>query len=187
VKPLQWIGVGLLVVGVHASINDYDLLVDPLGWLLALVGVRRLAAARDLPLAGGLTVMGVIALLCSIPLWWPTTLRQLDHGDPGLLWGVGLAELVFQLLLCRAFSLLAREARADGVQLWMAICQGGLVLGIGAPVAYFAAHQDWLNGVAAFGQIVQLLVIILCFVYAGRPWAGATPPPDADDVTGTPG
>lgn len=182
-KPLHWIGVGLLVVGVHASVNGYDLLVDPLGWLLALIGVRRLAASRDLPLAGGLSVMGVVALLCSIPLWWPSTLHRLDHGDPALLWGVGLAELVFQLLLCRALALLARAARDDGVQLWMVVCQAGLVLGIGAPVAYFAAHQEWLNGVAALGQVVQLLVIILCFVYAGRPWADAPPAAEADDVT----
>lgn len=177
-RPLLWIGFGLLIVGVHATVGRYDVLADPVGWVLALVGVRRLAAAKELPLTDALTVAGVLALLCSIPLWWPTTLERLDRGDPALLWGVGLAELVFQLLLCRGLSTLAQDSGDTGADLWLKICQLGLLAGIVAPVAYFAAHQSWLNGVAAFGQIVQLVIIILCFVLAARPWAST--PREAD-------
>lgn len=181
-RPLVWVGFGLLIVGVHATVGRYDVLADPVGWVFALIGVRRLAATKDVPLSDALVVAGVIALLCSIPLWWPSTLHRLDKGDPALLWGVGLAELVFQLLLCRTLSTLARTAGDVSADLWLKICQGGLVAGIIAPVAYFAAHQSWLNGVAALGQIVQLVIIILCFVLAGRAWAST--PRESDTVEG---
>lgn len=185
-KPLQWLGFGLLVVGAKALVGGYDLLFDPAGWVLALVGVRRLAGAVDLPHRGALLVIGVVALLCSGPLWWPGMADRLDDVDHAVLWSVGLAELVFQLVLCHDLAGLARRAADDTATLWFRICEGGLVLGILAPVLYFAAGQDWLLGVGALGELVQLAVFVLCFWYSGRAWAGAQPAPtDADaDATG---
>lgn len=176
-RPLLWIGFGLVVAGVVARVGDLDLLADPVGWALVLIGVRRLAGAVELPLRPWLLGVGALALLCSGPLWWPTTSRALHHADPSILWAVGLPEIVFQVLLCAALARLAKVGGDDGAGLGWRICEAGLTVGAIAPALYFGAGAHWLAGVASLGQILQLAVIILCFCYAGRAWAGATPRP----------
>ncbi|GAB2980244.1 hypothetical protein [Nocardioides montaniterrae] len=179
-KPLQWIGFGLLIVGAKATLHGgYDLLVDPVGWLLVLVGVRRFASVTTPRQARLLVAIAVVALLCSGPLWWPDTRHALEDADPAVLWSVSLAELAFQLLLCHVLARRAWAAHDEGPSMGLRLCEVGLAGGIIAPIVYYTAEQGWLNGVAALGQIVQLAVIVLCFVFSGRTWAGAGSPRDA--------
>ena len=39
VKPLQAVGMGLVIVVLTVPVAGYDVLADPLGWLLVLVGL----------------------------------------------------------------------------------------------------------------------------------------------------
>ena len=176
-RPLVVIGYGLLLVALQLRLGSYDVLVDPLGWLLVLWGLRRLTTSVDLPLAMVLGYLGVLALLCSGPLWWPSTARSLDHGEPSVLWAVGLGELLFQAVLCHALATRARGARDGTAVAWFRIGEAGVVIGAVAPVLYFGAGLDWVRTVGDFGQLLQLLVLVLCFAYSGRPWAGAPPRP----------
>lgn len=176
-RPLLWIAFGLVVAGVVARVGDLDLLADPVGWVLVLIGVRRLARAVELPLRSWLLGVGVVALLCSGPLWWPATARDLQHADPAVLWAVGLAEIAFQILLSAALARLAKDAGDEGARLGWRICEVGLAIGAIAPVLYFGAGAGWLAGLATLGQILQLAVLVLCFCYSGRAWAGAGPRP----------
>ena len=42
VKPLQAVAMGLVIVLLGATVSGYDLLADPVGWLLVLVGLATL-------------------------------------------------------------------------------------------------------------------------------------------------
>lgn len=176
-RPLLLIGYGLVIVAVQVRFGTYDVLADPVGWLLALLGVRRMARAVRLPAAMSLGYLGVLALACSVPLWWPHTAHALDKGDPSVLWAVGLGELAFQAVLCHALAGLAAEAGAATALVWFRICEAGLVVGALAPPLYFGAHLEWLSGVGDLGQILQLAVLILCLCYSGKEWTGAVPRP----------
>ncbi|HWU23340.1 MAG TPA: hypothetical protein VN088_17505 [Nocardioides sp.] len=177
-RPLGLIGYGFLFVAVKVMFGRYDVLVDPLGWVLVLLGLRRLARAVDLPATMALTYLGILALLCSGPLWWPDTAQSLQDGDPAVLWSVGLGELLFSAVLCHALATLAQEARENAALIWFRICEAGLVIGALTPPLYFGAHLSWLQGVGNLGEILRLVVLALCFVYSGRTWAGAPVKPD---------
>ena len=148
-----------------------------------------MATAVELPMALVLGYLGVIALVCSGPLWWPSTGHALDHGDPSVLWAMGLGELGFQAVLCHALATRAQAAGDLSATMWFRICEAGLVVGAVAPVLYFGAGLDWLRGVGNIGQILQLLVLLLCFAYCGKAWTGATPrlPRAVREAIGSPG
>lgn len=176
-RPLGLIGYGLLFVAVKVLFGRYDVLADPVGWALVLLGLRRLARTVTLPATLALTYLGILSLLCSGPLWWPDTARALHDADPSVLWSVGLGELLFQAALCHALATLANEAREGAAVIWFRICEAGLVICALAPPLYFGAHLDWLKGIGNLGEILQLVVLVLCFVYSGRTWAGAPEKP----------
>lgn len=176
-RPLGLIGYGFLLVAVKVLFGRYDVLADPIGWVLVLLGLRRMARAVDLPAGMALAYLGILSLLCSGPLWWPDTARSLHDGDPAVLWAVGLGELLFQAVLCHALATLAQQAKENTAVIWFRVCEGGLVIGALAPPLYFGAHLSWLNGIGNLGEILQLVVLVLCFVYSGRTWAGAPEKP----------
>lgn len=176
-RPLGLIAYGFLFVAVKVTFGRYDVLADPIGWLLVLFGLRRMARAVDLPATMALAYLGILSLLCSGPLWWPSTASALDRGDPSVLWSVGLGELLFTAVLCHGLATLAQGAKDGRAVLWFRSCEAGLLIGAVAPVLYFGAGLDWLKGVGNLGQILQLVVLVLCFVYSGKEWTGAAPRP----------
>jgi hypothetical protein len=184
VSPLGLIAYGLLLVDVKVVFGRYDVLVDPVGWVLVLLGLRRMTRSVDVPAPMALTYLGILSLLCSGPLWWPDTARALENGDPSVLWSVGLGELLFQAVLCHALATLAQQAKLGTPLVWFRSCEAGLLIGAVAPVLYFGAHLNWLRGIGNLGEILQLVVLVLCFVYSGKEWAGAPshsgPDPNTD-------
>jgi hypothetical protein len=179
-RPLGLVGIGFLVVALHDPVHSYDLFADPVGWLLVLLGLRRIAQTVRLPLALVLGYLGVIALLCSVATWWPATQRSLDHADPSVVWAIGLGELLFQTVLCHALAGGAREAAEPNPALWFRACELVLIVCTAAPVLVFGAGIDALRGVVAVAALVRLVVPILCLVYSGRAWAGASTVPAVD-------
>ena len=90
-KPLQSIAMGMvfLVLAVRVG-GEYDVIPDPLGWLLILQGLGQLPAA--LPHRPALGTLGFVALLMSVVLWFPSMADGLAARDVSLLWAASLPQ-----------------------------------------------------------------------------------------------
>ena len=165
-KPLQSIAMGLLIVVLVAKLGAYDALADPLGWLLVLWGVRRLADHTML------LTLAVGALVVACAVWFPHTQELLERSDPSLRWAVNLPQVLFCVVLCRQLGELAEAGNDRKARAWL---RTTLVLNVVlavAPVLAFAANaDDLLESVYAAAGVVVLLLIVLLFAYARRPWA----------------
>jgi hypothetical protein len=174
VKPLQSIGMGLVIVALSARARGYDLLPDPVGWLLVLHGLGRLP--EPLPHRSALRTLGLLALAMSVVLWFPGLADRLEDADESLLWAANLPQLAFVALLCRALAGLADDAAAR----WLRTASVLTAVAALLPVVVFGAAQSALLGVMVVGSAaVLVLVIVLLFRYAGRPWAA----PQVDQTT----
>lgn len=173
-KPLQAIGMGLVVIALEARFGDWDASADPLGWLLVLLGLRTL---RPGSLRTTLWYLGTLATLVSTVVWFPAAASRLDDADPALVWAADLPALGFLAVLCHVLAVAAGEARDRFAAGWLRVAEGVLAFGIVAPVAYFGGGWTSLRGLGDLGLLVQLLLIVLCFVYAGRAWAGGASAP----------
>ena len=176
-RPLQPIGMGLLLILIHAG--RFDFLPDPLGWLIILAGVSVLpdSVERRSLLLGVAGLAGA----ASIPLWWPDWAEALNDGDPSLWWAANLPQLVFVLLLALSLMSAARRADDQSAARWWQLVATLATLAALLPVVVFG------GGVAALevptyvvGAAMLLTVIVLCFTHAARPWAMASEPAAAD-------
>lgn len=175
--PLQSVAMGLLVVALSARFGGYDALADPLGWVLVVLGVRRLpglSRARDL------LVLAVVALVVSCVVWWPATSEWLDDQHPSLRWALTLPQLGMQVLLAHELSLRARAAGDRPAARWLRQVLVAVVLVGLLPVLVFATGSELLevwSYVAA--ALVAIWMIWLLFVCAPRPWAREAEAPAA--------
>lgn len=168
-KPLQSIAMGLVFLALVVRINgEYDVIADPVGWLLILQGLGQLPAA--LPHRPALRTLGFVALLLSIALWFPGVAAGLEAEDVSLLWAANLPQLAFVALLCHALAALA----TGSAQRWLRIATALAVVAALLPTLVLGADETSLTGVMTLGGAgVLLLVIVLLFRYAGQPWAAA--------------
>ncbi len=169
-KPLQSVAMGLVIIVLVARWGGYDALPDPVGWLLALLGVRALpeslAARRTVLTLGG------IAMTVSVITWFPGAVTTLEETDASLLWAVNLPQLGFTALLCHSLAAAATEAGDRRPAAWL---RTGYLLTIVVgmlPVLVFGAGFAGLEVPAYVAAGVTLLLVVwLLFSYAGRPWA----------------
>ena len=176
-KPLQSIAMGLLIIAALAKVNGYDLLADPLGWLLVLQGLGSLPAS--LPQRPALRTLGFVALVMSVVLWFPSLSDGLADTDESLLWAANLPQLAFVALLCRALSQAA--AAEPGRSRWLRTASILTIIVALLPVVVFGAEETSLLVIMVLGaSAVLLLVIVLLFRYASRPWAL----PEVDQTAG---
>jgi len=168
---------GLVLVVLNAPAGDpgLDLLPDPVGWVLVLLGVSRLPeriAHRALMRAAA-----VVALVVSVLLWVPVTARPLLGLDDSLRWALDLPAPAFVLLLGLALGAAARDGADDQARgWWLLVVVGAGVTMLLPPVVYgagVAALATVAVGVAV-GTIVACLV--LCFAQSDRPWVHDTSP-----------
>ncbi|QIK74949.1 hypothetical protein [Nocardioides piscis] len=164
--PLQSIAMGLVIVVLVARFDSgHDALADPVGWLLVVWGVRRLHD-RTLVLA-----LAVVALLFSCVLWLPWTLEALERNDPSLRWAVNLPQVIFCIALCHHLAGLASASGDRSASAWLRTTMVLNVVLAVAPVLVFAAGADEaMTQVYAGAGGVLLLLIVLLFGYARRPW-----------------
>lgn len=157
--------------------SGYDLLPDPLGWLLVLFGVGLLP--REAP-RGALPLVGTLALVVSTVLWFPAAAQALAAVDPSLGWAASLPALAFAALL---FRQLARSAQGTGDRTAATVLQGLVTLTVVVallPVLVLGAGWGGLEDLAGgSGQLLNLAAVVVLFSCAGRSWAAAPQPTPA--------
>ena len=174
-RPLQAVGLGLIVVALVADFGGYDGLPDPIGWILILLGTRGVARRTELGAALALTYLGALALIVATVLWFPSAEDALVDADPALVWAADLPALSFQALLCHGLAGLAAAAGERTPATWFRLTSIGLVIAMTLPVLYHAGGVEALEGTGDVGLLLQLLVLGLTLWYSGRPWTGAEP------------
>ncbi len=166
---------GVVFLVLYARLGGYDLYPDPLGWLLVLYGLRGLP--DRLPHREILWTLAILATLVSIPLWTGPVSNGLADADPALAWASELPRLGFIGVLCWALSAAAREAGNGRESARLQMVVTGATLSAVLPVLVFGAGWTSLTGIAELAALGTLIaLIVLCFSYSGRDWAGAPPP-----------
>lgn len=183
-KPLQAMAMGYLIIALYARQSGYDLLPDPVGWVLVLVGVRGLPDAAPRRLLGS---TAAVALVVSLPLWVPALRDGLADEDASLAWAADLPGFVFAGLL---FFHLAQAALRAGDRTPAAVLRSFLVLVVVVatlPILVFGVGWDDLGPTASgLGQLLQLGTVVTLFALSGRVWAGGPPTPTmGDSAAGT--
>ena len=168
-RPLPVIALGLLVVGGSSQRGGVDLLVDPVGWVLVLVGLAALPAgpARRLTLA-----LATLAALVSVPTVWPSVRDAAADADPALGWALSLPQAGFGVALAH---LLAAAAAADGdasgARHWRTL-RAVLVVVLVLPAVVLGADLDGAvpaaAGIAALGLV---WTFVLLLAHRNRRWA----------------
>jgi hypothetical protein len=179
VKPLQAVGMGLVIVLLTAPVHGYDLLPDPLGWLLALTGLRTLTC----PQRGTLLGLAWLAFAVSCALWVPSVPTHLDDVDPSLTWSADLPQLVTTIVLAHALAQQALVAEDTSARRWLLTARSLLIVVTVLPVVVFGGGLDSVVGATYVAASLALLLLVwLLFTYAGRGWAGSevVPGPSGD-------
>ena len=167
-RPLQPIGMGLLLILVHAG--RFDFLPDPLGWLIILAGVSVLP--EPVPRRSLLLGLAGVAGAISVPLWWPEWAEALNDGDPSLWWAVNLPQLLFVLLLGLSLTSAARQEDDQSAARWWQLVATLATLAAALPVLVFGGGVEALEvPTYVVGAATLLTVVVLCFTHAGRSWA----------------
>lgn len=170
-RPLQSIAMGLVII-VLDTMSAYDVLPDPVGWVLVVLGVRGLPS--DLPRRRTLATVALLAGAVSVPLWFPGVADGLYDTHPSLLWAVNLPQLGFAALLCFAVTRRAAAAGDAGAAAWARTTLTGLVVVALLPVLVFGAGIRSLEVPAYLGaSLVLLLLIWQLFSWSSRPWITA--------------
>ena len=168
-KPLQAVAMGLVIVAVSARLGGYDVLADPLGWLLVVRGMTQLP--RSLPWWDTTTVLAGLALLASVPLWFAGVVDALADTDDSLTWAVNLPQIAFVATLGAALARTAGDAGDRRSASWL---KTGSTLTIAAgvlPIVVYTVEPALLVPLLLLATVALVMVIVLLFRYAGRSWA----------------
>ncbi len=168
VRPLQGVAMGLVIILLTAAVHGYDLLADPLGWLLVLAGLSTL----PVPQRGSLQGLATLSLVVSSVLWFPGFRDALNVTDLALAWAAGLPELVTLIVLAHGLAQVARTAGDHRARTWLQTTRTLLVAVAVLPAVVLGGGFDaWDDALGLVGSLVLLLLVVLLFRYAGRPWA----------------
>lgn len=177
-KPLQLVATGYVVLAVYARLGGTDLVADPVGWLLVLLGVRRLPDPVSRPV---LVAGAVVGLLISVPLVVPDVAAAVEVEDPALAWAASLPSFGFLLLLL--LHLLRSAAAADDSRAVtsMRLLAAATVVVAAAPVLVLGAGWTAAGPTAASAAVLWHVVVIVALLrWSGRPWSQAEPAEPAE-------
>lgn len=153
-QSLRTVATGLVVVFLAVVADGYDLLADPLGWILVLVGLAPLHEV--LPRHRAVTAAALLSLVVSVLTWVPDwAAGRAVRTDESLGWLVSLPALAFAYLLADALS--TRLAAPWTVR--FAALKWGFLLAAVLPVLVYGAGWQWL--VAPTGLLVAVLDVLL--------------------------
>ena len=174
-RPFHAVSLGLLLILLTVVAGGVDLLADPVGWALVLVGVRSLPPAY--PLRTPLQYAAGLALLVSVPLVVPGVRDSLLDAGPALGWAVSLPTFLVLGLLAHAVAT-AASAEGDGSRATTyRVVEVGAVLVALLPVVVFGAGVDVLGPPAALLVVlVPVVLLVSLFLHSDRTWAGVPDP-----------
>jgi hypothetical protein len=168
VKPLQAVAMGLVVVLLTVPVHRYDVLADPLGWVLVLVGL----ASLPVPQRRTLQWWAGISLAVSVVVWVPAARDALNVTDLALAWAAGLPELVTVIVLAHALAQAAWGAGDETARRWLLTARMLLVVTALLPAVVLGGGFDsWDSALGVVGSLSLLVLIVLLFRYSSRPWA----------------
>lgn len=183
-SPLQRIAMGLVLIAAPTGfqIGDYvwDLVPDPLGWLLILAGLRGLGGHLDLR---PLTPLAWAALAASLVQAVPPVFERLLPGeevaDASIRWAFFAPQALFLLLLMRAIGQAGAEqsprdvyvAGRFGVLTWAA----ALLIAL-PPIAFGAGREELAEPTLIAIGLVPWLFIYYLFRVHRRTWLGGPGP-----------
>jgi len=172
--PLHPVALGLVIIALVVDGRGWDLLPDPLGWLLVLVGTRALPTT--LRHRGALLTSAALALVVSAVVWPPAVAQQVSATDDSVAWALSLPQLAYLALLADAARYAARQAGASGQAAWFAVAGLLAVAAAVLPVLVLGAEVDALAGTAVLAATLALLLTtVLALVTARAPWLGGQP------------
>ena len=170
-KPFQSVAAGWFFLLLVADAGGYDLYADPAGWLLILLGVRRLPVT--FPFRDTLLWVGVLAGVVSVGLWLPQVGGRLDGAEPALAWAVNLPQFGWLALFCHAAATAATEGGDSRATAWFRTLLVGAVAVIVLPVLVLGGGMTAMETAAGAAVLLTpLTLIVLLFAYASRPWGG---------------
>lgn len=191
--PLQKIAMGLVIVVLPANFPHdphpvwrfYDALPDPIGWALVVVGVWALAAGTGLDLTV-VKWLAVVALLVSVPLWFPQVNHLLvPEFNPRIQvsgqWFLSLPQTLFGLFLSRVIGRSGQQhtprevyvAGRFGVLTW------GFAACVVLPVVAYGGGVDALETPAlVLIGVVNIALIFYLFMVHRREYLGGPGPRD---------
>jgi hypothetical protein len=159
---------GLVIVLLTAPVHRYDVLADPFGWLLVLVGFTSL----PVPQRGTLRALGAVSLVVSAVVWVPAVRDGLNVTDLSLAWAVGLPELATVFVLAHALAEAAWGAGDSTARRWLLTARTLVVVTALLPAVVLGGGFDsWDSALGVVSSLSLLLLIVLLFRYAARPWA----------------
>lgn len=174
--PLHPVALGLVIIALVVDGRGWDLLPDPLGWLLVLVGTRALPAT--LRHRGALLTSAALALVVSAVVWPPAVAEQVSATDDSVAWALSLPQLAYLALLADAARYAARQAGVPGRAAWFAVAELLAAAAAALPVLVLGAGVDALAGTAVLAATLALLLLaVLALVTARAPWLGGHPRP----------
>jgi hypothetical protein len=163
---------GLVVVLLTAAVNGYDVLPDPLGWLLVLTGLSRL----PLPQHRALRTLATLSLVVSVVVWVPAARDALNVTDDALAWAASIPEILTLVLLSHALAGAAGSAGDDRARSWLLTARLLMVVVLLLPPVVLGGGADSLIvATAVVSNLSLLLLIVVLFGYSGRPWALPAP------------
>jgi hypothetical protein len=174
VKPLRAVAMGLVIVLLTVPVDGYDVLADPLGWLLVLVGL----GALPVPQRDTLRRLGLLSLVVSVVVWVPAARDALNVTDLALAWAAGLPELVTVIVLAHSLAHAAWTAGDGAARRWLLTARTLLVVVAILPAVVLGGGFDsWDAALGVVGSLALLLLVVLLVRYSSRPWALSTPSP----------
>lgn len=174
--PLHPVALGLVTIALVVDGRGWDLLPDPLGWVLVLVGTRALPAA--LRHRRAMLTSAALALVVAAVVWPPDVAEQVTATDDAVAWALSLPQLAYLVLLADAARHAARQAGVPGRAAWFAVAE--LLAGAAAllPVLVLGAGVEALAGTTVLAATLALLLMtVLALATARAPWLGGRPRP----------
>jgi hypothetical protein len=181
-SPLQRIAMGMVIVVLSAPLpadpspvwRQYDVLADPLGWLLVFAGAAALA--RTERAFATVRLLALLAGAVSVVLWFPQVNHRLE--DSGA-WAASLPQIAFCLLLCREIGVRAavldppdqQAERRFGLLVW-----GFVLVAVLPVVALGGGVVQLANATAVVSMLVNLALIWSLFGFHRREWLGGPGP-----------
>jgi hypothetical protein len=181
-SPLQKVAMGLVIVLLQApfpahpspSWERYDILPNPIGWVLVIAGTFALARAN--PVFAPHRWLAVTAGVVSVPLWFPQLQHRLDASGQ---WFTSLPQIAFCLWLAREIGM--QGAYQDPPDDYAPKRFGLMVWGFGIvavlPVFALGGGLDRLVATTLLASaVVNISFVYYLFRVHRREWLGGPGP-----------